>query len=124
MQAAQPAVVVIAIAGPSGGGKTTLVQSVAALLDQATQVYFDDYDAISIYPADMAAWLANGADPNDWKTPQLSSDVLSLRMGSEVLHPNGTTMLLPTRYVVVEEPFGRERQEMRPSFGSLAGSGA
>jgi uridine kinase len=120
MQAAQPAVVVIAIAGPSGGGKTTLVQSVAALLDQATQVYFDDYDASSIYPADMAAWLANDADPNDWKTPQLSSDVLSLRMGSEVLHPNGTTVLLPTRYIVVEEPFGRERQEMAPLIDFVA----
>jgi len=112
MQAAPPAVVVIAIAGPSGGGKTTLVQAVAALLDQATQVYFDDYDVTSIYPADMAAWLANDADPNDWKTPQLRSDVQALRMGSDVLHPNGTTVLRPTRYLVVEEPFGRERQEM------------
>jgi uridine kinase len=120
MQAAQPAVVVIAIAGPSGAGKTTLVQSVAALLDQATQVYFDDYDASSIYPADMAAWLANDADPNDWKTPQLRSDVQALRMGSEVLHPNGTTVLRPTRYIVVEEPFGRERQEMAPLIDFVA----
>jgi uridine kinase len=120
MQAAQPAVAVIAIAGPSGGGKTTLVQSVAALLEQATQVYFDDYDASSIYPEDMAAWLANDADPNDWKTPQLRSDVQALRMGSEVLHPNGTTVLLPTRYIVVEEPFGRERQEMAPLIDFVA----
>ena len=66
MREAQPAVVVIAIAGPSGGGKTTLVQHVAALLDHATQVYFDDYEAVSTYPADMAAWIANGADPNAW----------------------------------------------------------
>lgn len=109
-----PAVVVIAIAGPSGGGKTTLVQSVAALLDHATQVYFDDYEAVSTYPTDMAAWLATGANSIDWKTPQLSSDLQELRMGKEVPHPNGTTMYSPTRFIVIEEPFGRDRQEMAP----------
>jgi uridine kinase len=114
MQKTQPAVVVVAIAGPSGGGKTTLVQQVATLLDHATQVYFDDYEAVLTYPADMVEWLANGADPNDWKTPQFASDVQALRMGNKALHPNGTTTLQPTGYIVVEEPFGRERQEMAP----------
>jgi uridine kinase len=120
MQQAQPAAFVIAIAGPSGGGKTTLVQHVAALLDQATQVYFDDYEAVSTYPADMAEWLATGADPNAWKTPRLASDVEALRMGHEALHPNGTTMLRPTRYTVIEEPFGRERREMAPLIDFVA----
>jgi uridine kinase len=41
-------------------------------------------------------------------------------MGSEVLHPNGTTVLPPTRYIVVEEPFGRERQEMAPLIDFVA----
>jgi len=120
MQAAQPAVVVIAIAGPSGGGKSTLVQAVAALLDQATQVYFDDYAAVSTYPTDLAAWLARGADPNEWQTPQLSHDLHMLRMGWAVPHPNGITVLSPTRYLVVEEPFGRERQEMAPLIDFVA----
>ena len=68
----------------------------------------------------MAAWLATGADPNDWKTPQLSNDLHMLRMGREVPHPNGTTVLSPTRYIVVEEPFGRERQEMAPLIDFVA----
>ena len=104
--------VVVAIAGPSGGGKTTLVQHLAALLGNATPVYFDDYAAISTYPADLRAWLAAGADPNQWQTPRLAADVRTLRAGAPVLHPDGTTTLQPARYVVLEEPFGRERREM------------
>lgn len=110
MQAHQPAIV-IAIAGPSGAGKTSLVQRVAALLDQATQVYFDDYPIASV-PADMPAWLASGADPNEWSTPQLTRDLQALRQGQEAVHPDGTTVLRPTRYIVIEEPFGRERRDM------------
>lgn len=110
MQASQPATV-IAIAGPSGAGKTSLVQRVAALLDQATQVYFDDYP-ISSLPADMPAWLNSGADPNEWITPQLTHDLQALRLGQEAVHPDGATVLRPTRYIVLEEPFGRERRAM------------
>ncbi|MDQ3904103.1 MAG: hypothetical protein M3300_01305 [Actinomycetota bacterium] len=104
--------VVVAIAGPSGAGKTTLVQHVAALLADATPVYFDDYAALSTYPEDLAAWLAAGADPDRWQTPRLAADVQALRSGMPVLHPDGTIILQPARYVVLEEPFGRERQEM------------
>ena len=112
MSEAQAEAIVIAIAGPSGGGKTTLVEHVAALLDGATRVHFDDYEPVSAYPQDLAAWLAAGADPDQWRTPRLADDLRALRAGSAVLHPDGTTMLQPTRYIVMEDPFGRERQEM------------
>ncbi|HSH82005.1 MAG TPA: hypothetical protein VLA19_26055 [Herpetosiphonaceae bacterium] len=114
MPAPQAAVAVIAIAGPSGGGKTTLVQHVAALLDNATQVLFDDYAAVSTYPDDLSRWVATDADPTQWQTPRLADDLRALRMGVPVLHPGGTTLLQPTHYIVMEEPFGRERQEMAP----------
>jgi uridine kinase len=108
------AAVVIAIAGASGSGKTTLVQHVAALLGNVTQVYFDDYEALSTYPADLAQWLTDGADPDQWQTPRLADDVRALKMGVAVTHPDGTTVMRPTPYIVMEEPFGRERQEMMP----------
>src|SRR4051794_16793455 len=103
-------VVVIAVAGPSGGGKTTLVQSLARLLGNATQVYFDDYAAVSTYPGDLPGWVLAGADPNHWQTPRLADDLQALRMGTAVLHPDGTTLLQPTPFIVLEQPFGRERQ--------------
>jgi uridine kinase len=111
---AQAAVVVIVVAGPSGGGKTTLVRHLAAVLGNATEVYFDDYAAISTSPADMPHWVATGADPNQWQTPRLVDDVQALRAGSTVVHPDGTTVLQPAHYIVMEEPFGRERQEIAP----------
>src|SRR3712207_3235913 len=120
MAEAQAEVAVIAVAGPSGSGKTTLVQYLAVLLGHATQVYFDDYAVVSTYPADMAHWLATGADPNQWQTPRLAEDVQALRAGSAVVHPDGTTVLQPTRYIVMEEPFGRERREMAPLIDFVA----
>ncbi len=105
---------IVAIAGPSGAGKTTLVQRVAALLDGATQVYFDDYAATSTYVSDMATWIATGADPDAWRTPRLAQDVQALRVGTAVLHPNGIDRLDATPYIVLEEPFGRQRTEMAP----------
>jgi uridine kinase len=113
-------VTVIAIAGPSGGGKTTLVEHVAALLGTATRVHFDDYAAVSSYPEDLAAWLATGADPDQWQTPQLARDLRTLRDGYSILHPNGTTTQDPVPYIVLEEPFGRARQEVAAMIDFVA----
>ena len=116
----QPSVTVIAIAGPSGGGKTTLVDQVAALLGNTTRLYFDDYAAVSSYPQDVPGWIAAGADPNDWRTPRLAEDLQTLRQGTAILHPDGTTVQEPSRYIVLEEPFGRERHEMAPLIDFVA----
>jgi uridine kinase len=113
-------VTVIAIAGPSGGGKTTLVDHVATLLGTATRLYFDDYALVSSYPEDLAAWLAAGADPNLWRTPQLAADLRALCRGAAILHPDGTTRQEPAPYIVLEEPFGRERQEMAAMIDVVA----
>jgi len=90
---------VIAVSGPSGAGKSTAVRNLVARLGDATALYFDDYEASSIYP-DIAQWLANGADPNQFQTPQFSADLRALRAGKSA------------RVIVLEEPFGRERAEI------------
>jgi uridine kinase len=103
---------VVAIAGPSGAGKSTLVQAVAALLDGATTVLFDDYSVSSTYPVDPIAWLHAGADPREWQTPQFAADLAVLRSNTRVLRAGSATVLNPTPFIVIEEPFGRERPEM------------
>jgi len=90
---------VIAVSGPSGAGKSTAVRNLVARLGDATALYFDDYEASSIYP-DIAQWLANGADPNQFQTPQFSADLRALRAGKSA------------RVIVLEEPCGRERAEI------------
>lgn len=113
-------VVVVAIAGPSGAGKTTLVKQVGKLLGTTTLLYFDDYADVSSYPTDLPAWLAAGADPSEWRTPRMTADLQALRNGTAIVHPDGTTILHPAPYVVVEEAFGRERQEIAPLIDLVA----
>src|SRR5262245_57435169 len=113
---------VIAIAGASGAGKTTLVKKVAALLREAVTFYFDDY---SEYPPDVDRWLQEGADLKMWETPRLTEDLRRLKFGTPLVlseparfhreaisetKPKG--ILEPARFIVIEEPFGRERPGM------------
>ena len=74
----------------------------------------------SIYPEDFKAWLQSGADPNDWKTPQLVQDLQSLRAGVAVSHPRNGVSLEPKPVIVVEEPFGRARDEMNANVDFAA----
>lgn len=112
---------VIVISGTSGAGKTSLVRRTAELLGDAATLHFDDYRSVSIYPdADLSAWVASGADPNAWQTPQFAADLRSLRAGQPVLLPEGKGTVEPARYIVVEDPFGRARREMAPSIDLVA----
>ena len=103
---------VIAIGGPSGSGKSSVVQQTAHLLGDAITLFFDDYASVSTYPSDFGAWIRAGANPNDWKTPRFASDLTALRLGQPISLPGKATQLKSARYIVIEEPFGRERQEM------------
>jgi uridine kinase len=104
---------VIAISGPSGAGKTTLVNLVAALLGDASTLFFDDYDPALMYPADLSSWLKDGADPDRWHTPPFTHDLHELRAGRDVVRSGTQTEIRAAKYIVVEEAFGRERGEIR-----------
>ena len=78
---------VIAVGGVSGVGKTSLVQQVASQLNDAVALHFDDYAAVSDYPTNLAQWVSEGADPNQWRTPQLVEDLTTLRRGKAITLP-------------------------------------
>lgn len=111
---------VIAIGGTSGSGKSALVKRVASLLGEATTLFFDDYASVSSYPSDIEAWVRDGAHSDGWKTPQFATDLLALRHGQPISPPGGVAQQQPAPYIVVEEPFGRERQEMRAAIDLVA----
>jgi uridine kinase len=102
---------VIAVAGPSGAGKTRLVRELVVRLGNATALFFDDYESSSTYP-DIALWLANGADANQFRTPHLSEDLQRLRSGTAIELPDNKGIVEPRRVIVLEEPFGRGRDEL------------
>ena len=74
-------------------------------------LYFDDYEASSTYP-DITQWLAQGADPNQFQTPQLSADLRTLCAGQAITLPHNGEIAQPAHVIVLEEPFGRERAEV------------
>jgi uridine kinase len=102
---------VIAVSGPSGAGKSTTIHNLVARLGDAAALFFDDYEASSTYP-DITQWLNDGADPNQFQTPQLSADLRALRAGKAISLPHSGQLVQPARMIVLEEPFGRERAEM------------
>jgi uridine kinase len=111
MSASSKDCVVIAIGGPSGAGKSTAVRGLVERLGDATALFFDDYEASSTYP-DLAQWLSDGGDPNQFQAPRLSADLRALRAGAAITHPESGEVIQPARLIVLEEPFGRERDEV------------
>ena len=103
---------VIAIAGTSGAGKSTLTEHLLSRLGNANALSFDDYHSVSLYPP-VREWLAGGADPDRFETPQFIADVTALRRGKSILHPVTQIVIEPADYLILEEHFGRTRTAMR-----------
>ncbi len=119
MPVSQPTNFVIAVSSVSGGGKTTLVKKTVELL-AGVALFFDDYAAVSKYPSDMKKWVEHGADVNAWQTPQFASDLAALRNGESIISPLDGATIRPAEFIVIEEPMGRERAEMRPHIDFVA----
>jgi hypothetical protein len=110
---------VIAVSSVSGGGKTTLVKTAAERLN-GPWLLFDEYKTVSRYPPDLRQWLDDGADVNEWKTPQFAQDVAALKRGQSVTSPRDGRAVQPSAYVLIEEPWGRARTEMAPHVDFVA----
>ena len=108
-----PSYVIATSGSAAGAGKTTLMRKVAERLGDAVSVQFDAYEHLSTFPADNKQWVQSGADPDAFRTPELTEAVRALREGTSVIHPRLQTPVEPAAYVVLEEPFGRGRNEMR-----------
>jgi hypothetical protein len=72
MSTSAPAVV-IAVASPPGGGKTTLVRHLSARLGGAPTLHYDDYEQITKRsPAEVEAWLDRGAPAGEVPLPNFA----------------------------------------------------
>jgi len=100
-------VLVIAIAGHSGAGKSTLIDKLSSLVGDANILRMDDYDSAS-HPR-AVKWIEDGADPNEFQSPQFFSDIIALKQGQSILHPATNKAVKLAPFLFIEEPFGRGR---------------
>lgn len=91
---------VIAVAGVSGSGKTTIAQRVAQMLPNGRVLCFDDYD----FPGaveDFSQWVKAGADYNVWDLTLLVEDISRIRAESAC------------DYLVLDCPVGRSNHQIK-----------
>ena len=107
---------VICLCGALAGGKTTLIRRLSKALDGSSILLFDDYEAFSEWPEDLKAWLAQGCDPSRVRVPRLRQDLEALDAGRPVRHPLDEHEIRPSRVLLVEDPFGRTRPDIRALY--------
>ncbi|UCZ53470.1 hypothetical protein LGQ02_01320 [Bacillus shivajii] len=87
---------VIAIAGVSGGGKTTVTKDLNGRLQNSKTLFFDDYDFEG--PYDIIDWVHNGANYDEWNLTPLTRDI------KELLNE-------PLDYILIDFPFAYKHSE-------------
>jgi uridine kinase len=95
---------VIAVAGPVGAGKSTLVQALAGRLGGCEIVAFDDYERLTERPVgDARRWFMDGGTVDDIPVPGLQRALESLKRGDS----HARFVLFETQFGRLHEPTGR-----------------
>jgi uridine kinase len=99
---------VVAIAGPAGGGKSSLLRQLVAALGDATAIQMDSYQRFTREPIrEIVQWMQRGADFNEFAIASLAEHLEALKRGAPVLDPL-TRLEIPARkYILFETHFGR-----------------
>lgn len=99
---------IIAIAGPPGSGKSSLVRSLVGSLGDAAALSFDHYENITGKPPrEIKQWLAGGADFDRFVVPGLAGDLQRLKEGEAITDPVSRELVVARKYVIFEMPFGK-----------------
>lgn len=103
---------VIGVAGPAGGGKSTLVGALAQAMGDTTAIHIDSYQRITEQPIRrLVEWLERGADFDGFTIPLLSDHLGELKRGVAVVDPKTGRELRPAKYILFETHFGRAHRE-------------
>jgi uridine kinase len=111
---------VIVVSGAVGSGKSTVAARLSKMLEDAPVLTFDHYERYVEWPQDIGRWMHEGADPSEIRVPRLKEDLLSLLAGKTIADPRDGKVLSPANHIILEEPSGRERQEIRDYIDLVA----
>lgn len=99
---------VIGIAGPVGGGKSTLVRELSTRLADSACIHFDDYEQLTAQPIEkIKQWMLSGAATDGLPVAGLAQDLLSLKAGLPLVHPAARESCGSGKYILFETQFGR-----------------
>ena len=102
---------VIAVAGPIGGGKTSLVKGIANYLDDATAIHCDSYESLTAESiANVMRWMQSGANTDEIIIPGLPHALENLKLGANVIDPLTGMEIASRKYIIFETNFGREHR--------------
>lgn len=104
---------VIVVSGSVGSGKSTVSAALSETLGDAPVLMFDHYEQFVEWPQDIIQWMNDGADPKHILVPKLKEDLLALLNGKAITDPLTAKIIAPSRCIILEEPSGRRRQEIR-----------
>ena len=100
---------IIGIAGPPGGGKTTLTNAMSRLFEDMSVIYFDHFQTVVHQSEEeMVAWIDSGADYNAFELPELVAGLASLKQGQSTIDPVTGNTIEATPIVFFETLFGRD----------------
>lgn len=99
---------VVAIAGPPGSGKSSLVGALVKKLADAATLSFDHYEDITGRPPhEIKQWLQAGADFDRFVISALARDLKKLKEGEAVVDPVSGEVIEARKYIIFEMPFGK-----------------
>lgn len=104
---------VIVISGYVGSGKSTVAAKLSEIMGNVPTLIFDHYEEYIEWPQEMRLWMQDGADLSGIQVPKLKDDLLTLLNGRSIKYPLGDKLVSSADYIILEEPSGRERQEIR-----------
>lgn len=99
---------VVAVAGPPGAGKSSLIQGLARAMGDACVIHMDSYETMTQRPiAEIAQWMQDGADIDAFAFPQLDVDLQRLRQGLTAIEPRTGREIAARKYILFETQFGK-----------------
>jgi uridine kinase len=111
---------VIAVAGPIGGGKTSLVKALARVLKDASILFYDNYEQSSKGSVDeMIRWMRDGANIDNLDIARLAGDLSKLKSGQAIIDPLTLAEIPPNKLIILEMPLGREHKSAAPYIDLL-----